>query len=668
MPRLLVFVSLLLITTFAFGQAPDDSLDRGESAESLLEQVETEHDDTELADQLDWLTDHPINLNTATKKDLASIPILTPAEIDAIIGARRKVTRFASVEHLAFIDDVGETVLSKIRPFVYVPTEGKAYSPGLRFISRVTRDLQPREGFQSGAYVGSPIKNYSRMTYEQSENVQAGVLVEKDAGEKLIDGFVSGYANVHDVGFVTNAVVGDYVVEAGQGLVFWRASAYGKGSETMSIVKKNGRTVQPYRSADEFNFFRGVAATTSVDFGESRLNLTALFSRRSLAASSDSASFTSFYEAGLFRTELEIKKQATVTEKLVGGRVEFESTEDWTVGATFYRTSFSKPTAPSRTFEFSGSSSSAVGIDAMVHLGWVSPRLSQMTLFGEAASVGPKSASGVVGAIVNLTRSTSAVFVYRDYSPGFASLHASGFGERSDTKNERGFYVGVDARPAKGLRVSAYLDHFSFPWRTFDNPLPSSGRDFLLQADASVTKALGLSARYSNKQTETVETLSDDLARETRLQVDRRQQKLRFTGSYQASKRIRLRGRIEATLVTHDMSGVTEKGFLFYQDLQCVLSPQLKAEARLAFFDTESYESRLYEYENDLRGVFANPALYGKGRRWYVLIHWKIADAVDISAKYSATQKEGVATLGSGDSEIRNDIDNRLGLQVDVRF
>ncbi|MBI5474132.1 MAG: helix-hairpin-helix domain-containing protein [Ignavibacteriae bacterium] len=667
MSRFVFVAGSALFFGVAIAQTPADSLIE-QQTEVLLESVESETDNSEIIDQLDWLKDHPINLNKAGRKDLASIPTLTAGEIDIILQARKKAAKFSSVEELAQLHEQGENILSKIRSYVFVPEANQSRSASLCFTSRVIKDLQPREGFQSGTFAGSAIKSYSRLTYEQSENLQAGILTEKDAGEKLGDSFLSGYVNVRNAGVLADAVVGDYVVEAGQGLVLWRATSYGKGSETMSIIKKNSRAIHPYRSADEFNFFRGAAATGSFVIGSNTLNVTALYSSRSLAASGDSSAVTSFYEEGFFRTESEKRKLSAFSEKVIGGRLEFESGEDWSVGSTMYRATFSKPVAASRLYELEGSLASAVGIDAEVRLGWLSPRLAQIVLFGEAASTGPHSLSYLAGVIFNLSRSASAALIYRNYAPQFVPLHSSAFGERSEAKNERGLYIGVDFRPLRWLRVSAYLDQFTFPWRTFDNPFPTSGKDLLVQAEGTVLNGFVLALRYSNKQSEFEESIDESGLRQSRVQVDRRQEKFRLTAAYQVSKKLRLRGRVESTTLRRVVSSQTETGILIYNDLQFAFSSQLRFETRLAFFHTDSYDTRLYEYENDLRGVFANPAMYGKGRRWYALLNWQALKVVNLAAKYSLTQKDGVASLGSGDSEIHNDIDNRLSMQIEILF
>ncbi|MBX2992479.1 MAG: helix-hairpin-helix domain-containing protein [Bacteroidetes bacterium] len=641
----------------------------GIDAEELLEQIETEAENSELLDRLEWLQEHPLDLNTASREELASIPLLNPDEIERIVNLRGKLKRFMSVELIGLVEG-GQELLSRIRKYVFVAeTEsnaGRGFSSRLR--SRVVRDVQQRRGFQNGSFAGSPLKSYSRLSVRQSDNLQVGVLFEKDAGEETGSGFISGHLAFRDMSFVSQAIIGDYIVEAGQGLVLWRASAFGKGSEAVSVIKKSGAAVQPYRSTDEFNFLRGVAVSSGVEIGEDKLNMTAFYSRRALSASGDDVAVSSFYRDGLFRTDNELRRKSNVDERIIGGRLRFSTDEMFAVGTTAYHSSFSKPVVANRLFEFEGTSASVFGVDAEMHLGWLAPDLSQITLFGEFARSQFSASAGIVGSIVNLTRGSRLALIYRDYSPRFQSLHASGFGERSDTKNERGFYVGAEIRVTPSFHVSGFIDHFKSPWRTFDNPLPGSGRDIFVQANVKPLNRLSLSLRYRGKTTESSQASVDEFLRETRLLVNRQQQKVRMTASFQATKQMRLRGRVEGTIVDYAFVNRDQRGWLFFQDIQYLPHPALVVEARLIFFHTDSYDSRLYEYESDLRGVFSNPAMFGKGRRWYVLLRWNILPEIRLSAKYSETQKEGVKTIGSGLTEIDGNLDNRISVQMEVNL
>jgi hypothetical protein len=112
--------------------------------------------------------------------------------------------------------------------------------------------------------------------------------------------------------------------------------------------------------------------------------------------------------------------------------------------------------------------------------------------------------------------------------------------------------------------------------------------------------------------------------------------------------------------------GKTEHGVLLFQDIGLTISRSFSVNGRLIFFHTDSYESRLYEYENDLRGAFSNPGLYGVGKRVYVMVRYTVTPEVMLSAKYAETQKEGVTSIGSGPTEIQGNLDNRISFQMDV--
>jgi hypothetical protein len=49
-----------------------------------------------------------------------------------------------------------------------------------------------------------------------------------------------------------------------------------------------------------------------------------------------------------------------------------------------------------------------------------------------------------------------------------------------------------------------------------------------------------------------------------------------------------------------------------------------KLTARMALFDTDTFDNRLYAYEQNAVGTFAIPAFSGRGSRQYLLAQYKI--------------------------------------------
>ncbi len=306
------------------------------------------------------------------------------------------------------------------------------------------------------------------------------------------------------------------------------------------------------------------------------------------------------------------------------------------------------------------SGTSVAGIDAE----YQSERL---TGFGEIARSQNKAMAGVAGVSFGLGKKGSILFLYRDYSSGFKNMHAGGFGEHDDTNNERGLDAGIQLTPLRWITVSASIDHFHFPSGTYLIPLPSSGRDLLVQADVSLNPRLDLSGRYSTKLHEERSPVLDLFGRDSRFTIDREERHLRLTAVYQAGPDLRLKIRLEGSALQQTGLSSGERGILLYQDIQFkTAATGMTIEGRLLFFQTNSYDSRIYEYENDLQGVFSNPPLYGKGRRWYILARYRPGPNITVSLKYSETQKEGVTSLGSGPAEVAGDQDTRVAAQIDL--
>jgi hypothetical protein len=63
-----------------------------------------------------------------------------------------------------------------------------------------------------------------------------------------------------------------------------------------------------------------------------------------------------------------------------------------------------------------------------------------------------------------------------------------------------------------------------------------------------------------------------------------------------------------------------------------------------------------------------NPALFGRGYRWYIVAQYRHSSHFSLSAKYSQTVKEGISSIGSGLDEIQGDTQSRVSVQVDVRL
>jgi hypothetical protein len=352
--------------------------------------------------------------------------------------------------------------------------------------------------------------------------------------------------------------------------------------------------------------------------------------------------------SGLHRTASEIARKDALREDLAGGAVEY-GTDRLLVGATGYASRFDRAVAPGpqpyERFDFAGDRAAMGSAYANVFLG-------DYLLFGEVARAPGGAVGAVGGALADFGRA-EALLLARAYPRDFTSLHGFGFGERNGvTQNEHGVYAGLRLRLSRTVRVGGYVDQYRFPWLRFGVPRPSSGLDARLVVEHDPRPWLGY---YVQLQSETREA-GADVAGPTGALLDAVQpetrQSLRVHGDYSFSRDLRLRARVEATRF-EEPGAPAAWGVLLYQDVRYQPPVRgLRLDARLAFFDTDGFDTRVYAYENDLLYAFSVPAFFGRGQRAYLLARYEVVDGLILEAKYAVSRFQGVDTIGSGLNEI----------------
>lgn len=658
---------ILVVAVPLLAQVPIDTtrIDPERELEKTLEETTQDAEDSQLLDVLTAILENPLDLNSASAEELTQIPGLTPL-IAFNIVAKREARRFTSVEQLLELEGMTEDLFVRVRPFLRVAEyESQRVVPpfaSLNIRARTIQDLQERRGFSDGSFKGSPLKVYNRLTARsrpfggQTSFVDVGILTEKDAGEQSLLNFVAGYLQAYIQDYSTRIILGDFTVEAAEGLVFWRSIGFSKGSEVISTAKKGGAGIRPYLSTDENWYYRGVAVQIDVP----TFSLSAFYSSKPLHASVDTeGTLTSFFTSGLFRTEGELARRSTAHATALGGRIASVPLRGLKLGASAYRATFDREVALSGDFGFQGRTSSMVGLDGTFSG-------SNFTLFSEVAGSSASSIAAIGGVLLEPMKGLELSLVGRAYPKDFISLYGYGFGESGSTKNESGIYTAIRLRPSRWLTLSSYFDQFIFPWETNSVRFPSRGNDLLVYGEARLSDRVSLQLHYKHKNKPVDELSTDVFGRSVERVGERRQTNYRATLEFRSSIAFRTRTRVEVVNVGYQHAPTIERGFLAFQDLRIYPLPNLLVDARVIVFETDSFDSRVYEFESDFRGTFTNPALFGKGVRWYVLARYEISNFIDVWVKYAQTIKEGVKTISSGSSLIQGNRDNRVSMQVDI--
>ena len=142
----------------------------------------------------------------------------------------------------------------------------------------------------------------------------------------------------------------------------------------------------------------------------------------------------------------------------------------------------------------------------------------------------------------------------------------------------------------------------------------------------------------------------------------------RLQFNYQALPWLKLQSRIE---ITKRQAPTTEKesGYLIYQGFQ--VTPSKKSwniSFRYSLFDTDSYDSRLYVFEQDVPYSFSVPAFSGQGSRFYVLLSSTLSRNISLILRYSQTWYSDRTVISSGPDEINGNKKSDVKVVFRVSF
>jgi len=657
--RFIFSVLTLLCSQLVFAQvdttaAGEDPLNQ--QIEVLSENLGSEDVDlTALTENLIYYKSHPLNLNTATRDELIDLGLLTEIQISNLIAHRERFGNLISIYELQAIDGYDLATIYAILPYVKVTDRFDAghfsfnemFDNGKHEIVLRTQTIAEQQlGYTdadsatlaenpNARYLGNPYRYFARYRFTYGNFVSWGVTAEKDAGEEFFTGtqkrgfdFYSGHLAIRNIGPVKAAVLGDYQVSFGQGLVAWTGYAFGKTSFTVN-TKRNAAGIRPYTSVDENRYFRGAA--TTMKFGA--FEATAFYSNKwkdanvsisdTIGNDIEVLEVTSFQETGLHSTPAEIADRRSLNEILYGGNISLRKSR-YGFGITGIHSQYSAPLNRSLAlysqFQFNGQQNTVAGADYYF-------LIRNFSFFGEAA----RSANGGMavsnGVLISMDSRLAFSIHQRWFSKDFQNLHANAFSESTFPVNESAVYFGVQAKPHRKFTISSYYDMIRYPWMTYQNDAPSQAFDFLLQANFTPDKRTDMYFRYRHRNRAIGATDEDsDIA----FNIPLNQENFRFHISYPVGKSWKLKNRIEYTKFYPSNEEAVD-GILFYQDVTFKkLGSPVSFTARYALFQSASFDTRMYAYENDMPYSFSIPAYYGKGSRVFFLVNWDVTRRFEV--------------------------------------
>jgi hypothetical protein len=659
------FLFLLLVALFSVTVIAQET-----EIENILEGNEEYSDVSYLMELLTELENKPFDLNTATTKQLSLLPWISDVLAQEIVNYRKRFGKYNSVEELEKFPQIDNELIILLSKYLTVSFQRFQKEFSLNFKTRASRKFQLSEGLKTGNYYPSPEKIYNRLICHYGDDIKLGILLEKDSGENKINDLTTYFLKYTSTNKKYEFILGNYFVETGQGLIFWNPYGTRKGSNPIYAAKRKSRNAREYTLVDENASFFGISG--KIDFNVLELLLFYSSNKIDASVNPENGNITSFYISGYHRNETERYKKDRLTEQLAGMRLQFKPRSNILFGMTGYQSLFNSPIFNEdfirNRFSFRGKLNSLFGCDYNLTFGL-------FNLFGEFALSGNRGFAALSGILLD-TKDIKMTLLFRNYSKDFISLHGNSFGENSgNPKNERGMYFGIKLNPVENIKLFFYFDQFKFPWRTYLVPTPQTGKEVFAAIRFKPMKKLYLYLQLRSKQKYSMVTQHYDYNLGKKIIVPKDHLKIRFQIDFNPHKKIKLRHRIEKSWTSYDKTKGVQidkknlySGILHYQDIYYQLSSKIGMSYRIVFFNTDGYESRLYEFERDVPGILTNQMLYGTGSRWYIFGRWKMNAIISLSLKYSSTHYYNTDSIGSQADQIVGDLVNAINFQVETEL
>lgn len=674
------FILWLLLPICAHPQGLPSS-----ETEQQLEQIAEGAEDAEVTDdgwlqQMEYLRNNRLNLNNATEADLTELQMLSAIQVSHFINYRKILGTLISIYELQAVPGWDLSLIQKLLPYITVAEPAFTKESLLkrlrkgdhRLMLRYSRVIEQSKGYREkdsthSFYAGDPTKLALRYQYRYKDLLQYGLTLSKDAGEPLLNktkgvDFHSFHLFAGKMGMVRAVVLGDYSINMGQGLIHWQGLSFSNGS-AITNIKRQSVVLRPYNSTGTFYFHRGVAVTLEKNSWQG----TAFLSMRKLDAKTDKDPvsgedfISSIHTSGYHRTQSERTDQGALNQLAYGANLRYKY-NNWHTGVNMIQYQFSSPiqkaAVPYNVYALTGKRHLNYSID-------YSLTLKNMHLFGEAAIDKELNTAYINGILLSAHPKASVSLLHRSISTSYQAFFGNALTVNNAASNEQGLFAGLSLKPLPQGSIDLYTDIFRFPWLKYRTDAPSYGKDYSVQVSYRPSKQTEIFSRYRSRQkainqkteTNAMNEVIPFFSRSWRTQV-----------SHKINTIFSVRQRFE--LLWYDPEkGIREKGFLAFFDVFC--NPPrsgLGINIRLQFFESDSYNSRLYAYENDVLYYYAIPVFYDKGSRYYINAKYKLNKHATLWIKWGQIIYSGKDVIGSGLDEIKGNKKSEIRMLLSVTF
>ena len=650
--------------------------------EEVLEDLSVNNDINNSVNSLNWENEleelsnrlqEPVNLNSATREQLEQFPFLSDIQIEHLLAYIYIHGQMETIYELQLVEELDRQTIQYLLPFVCIKAINN--EPAFRWktmlkdagrygknevLTHLDIPFYKRKGYEH-TYLGPSVYNSVKYTFRYRDQLYAGGVAEKDAGEPFAAlhnsygyDYYSFYLLLQNCGRLKSLAVGNYRLSFGQGLVMSTDYLMGK---TIYASSFNNRStgIKRHSSTDEYNYFRGVATTVALT---KRLSVSAFYSHRNMDGVVTDGEITSVYKTGLHRSRKEADKKNLLTSQLTGGNVSYQQNHI-RLGITGVYYVFNRPYEPELTgyskYNIHGNHFYNLGIDYAY-------RWRRFSFQGETA-IGKQGWASLNRLQYSPVQDIQFMLIHRFYSYDYWAMYAHSFGEGSTVQNEQGYYVGLETTPFSHWRFFVSFDLFSFPWKKYRINKPSRGTDGLIQATFTPRTNLSMYLKYRYKQKE-----RDLTGSKGTLTLPIFHHQLRYRLNYSLNDVFSSRTTLDYNHF-HSQDRAATKGYQVTQMISSQLPwTRLFADVQGSYFCTDDYDSRVYVSEKGLLYTFYTPSFQGRGFRCAVRLRYELNKHWLFITKFGETIYLNRNEIGSGNDLIYGNKKADIQMQLRIKF
>jgi len=540
------------------------------------------------------------------------------------------------------------------------------------FFFRMQSLLETPNGYiqredKSTPYQGNKLKLYTRGEVQTSTSVKFGIVAEKDQGEPMFNNqikamdLLTGYLSWKPDKFLKQVIIGQYSMSGAQGLVLQTGASTFKSSSTTSTRNRQA----DYRSSlssSEQGGLRGVL----IAFEKKNLSFTPFISFRNIDArldtlSNGAISISSIKTDGYHRTLTELSQRKNTNEFIYGIQTKYHL-NNFILETGYLKYTLEYPlkndTIIYNRNYFSGKKNENYWLAA-------EGNINSIHLFTELALNQDFKPAVVTGMLIPAKEIADITLSYRRIPINYRAPLGAPFSEASNPAGESGVYLGLTMDLPAKMTLSSYLDFFKNNWINSQTSAPNNGYDLLvvLKHQPSQQWENTFRYKYKNKEIDLItDTQSSSIGK-------RKQSQWRIQSRYKPSEKWIFTIRADLHNVTRPDKKNLPRGYYLGQDLSYQNEgKKWKITTRIALFDAQEYDNRIYAYEPDILYSFSTPAYYGKGSRWLILTKFILLPKLDLWARFSQWNYSNYESLGSSYSLINGNKKRELKFQIRKRF